>query len=267
VRRVLIDAFDERAIQPGEPMALLNMRFAHVYLHHRYSLEALSKYIGGMDFTFAMRGDGQTPTRVLPAAEQRQALNALLDEIAPARLTVPARVQRLIPPPPPGFNTDQTWIDGSGGTAFDAITLGGGLATEVLGYILDRERAARLVLFAANDPKALTLHEVMTAVTARTWGVALPVAGDERAMLRASQRAALDIMLDLAGDARALPDVRAAAVHQLTLLDTRLQRTVTADDAQRAHMVAARHDLAQFFAGNDRPADRPRFPVITLPWP
>ncbi len=267
VRRVLIDAFDERAIQPGEPMALLNMRFAHVYLHHRYSLEALSKYIGGMDFTFAMRGDGQTPTRVLPAAEQRQALNALLDEIAPARLTVPARVQRLIPPPPPGFNTDQTWIDGSGGTAFDAITLGGGLATEVIGYILDRERAARLVLFAANDPKALTLHEVMTAVTARTWGVALPVAGDERAMLRASQRAALDIMLDLAGDARALPDVRAAAVHQLTLLDTRLQRTVTADDAQRAHMVAARHDLAQFFAGNDRPADRPRFPVIALPWP
>ena len=40
VRRLLIDKFDERAIKPGEPMYLLNMRFAHVYLHHRYSLRA-----------------------------------------------------------------------------------------------------------------------------------------------------------------------------------------------------------------------------------
>ena len=36
-----------RAIKPGEPMYLLNMRFAHVYLHHRYSLEGLIKNIGG----------------------------------------------------------------------------------------------------------------------------------------------------------------------------------------------------------------------------
>jgi hypothetical protein len=59
LRRVLMDKFDERAIKPGEPMALLNMRFAHVYLHHRYSLEGLAKNVGGMDFTFTLRaGDG-----------------------------------------------------------------------------------------------------------------------------------------------------------------------------------------------------------------
>jgi hypothetical protein len=64
VRRVLIDRFDERAIAPGEPMSFLNQRFAHVYLHHRYSLEGVIKYVGGMDFTYAVRGDGQTPARV-----------------------------------------------------------------------------------------------------------------------------------------------------------------------------------------------------------
>lgn len=267
VRRLLIEKFDETAIQPGEPLALLNMRFAHVYLHHRYSLEALAKTIGGMDFTFAMRGDGQVPTRVIPAAQQREALTTLLDAIAPSNLVVPERIQRLIPPPPPGFNTDQTWIDGSAGTAFDAITLAGGLATEVLGYILDRERAARLVLFAANDPKALTLQEVIGAVLTRTWLQPLPAEGDRRAMLRASQRAALDILLDMAGDARAMPDVRAAAVQALVQLDARLKNSFGADDAQRAHMAAARHDLSRFFAGNDTPASRPRYPVITLPWP
>lgn len=267
VRRVLMANFDERAIKPGEPMALLNMRFAHVYLHHRYSLESLAKYIGGMDFTFALRGDNQVPTTVVPAADQRKALGMLLESIAPKELTVPEKVQRLIPPPPPGFNTDQMWIEGSGETMFDAITLAGGLATEVIGYILDRERAARLVQTAANDPKALTLTEVTDAIVQRTWGAPLPAASGERAVARAAQRAALDILLDLGGDARALPDVRAAAVQALRGLETRLARAVTTDGAQRAHQEAAKMDLARFFAGDDVPAKRPRYPVIVLPWP
>ena len=267
VRRVLMANFDERAIKPGEPMALLNMRFAHVYLHHRYSLESLAKYIGGMDFTFALRGDNQIPTTVVPAADQRKALGMLLESIAPKELTVPEKVQRLIPPPPPGFNTDQMWIEGSGETMFDAITLAGGLATEVIGYILDRERAARLVQTAANDSKALTLTEVTDAIVQRTWGAPLPAASSERAVARAAQRAALDILLDLGGDARALPDVRAAAVQALRALETRLARAVTTDGAQRAHQEAAKVDLARFFAGDDVPAKRPRYPVIVLPWP
>src|SRR5690606_11062125 len=35
VRRRIVDAFDERAALTGEPLAVLNRRFAHVYLHHR----------------------------------------------------------------------------------------------------------------------------------------------------------------------------------------------------------------------------------------
>ncbi|WP_337172827.1 zinc-dependent metalloprotease [Gemmatimonas aurantiaca] len=268
VRRVLMDKFDERAIQPGEPMALLNMRFAHVYLHHRYSLEGLSKYVGGMDFTFAMRGDGQVPTRVIPAAEQRRALAMALDALKPSELTVPERVQKLIPPPPPGFNTDQTWIGGSGGTAFDAITLAGGLATEVIGYLLDRDRTARLVLFAARDPQALTLDEVMRTIVARTWGATVPANPAERAVLRASQRAALDALLDIAGDVRAMPDVRATAITQVRQLQSRLTTMATAGDAAAgAHVTAARHDIQRFLDGNDKPELRPRYPVLTLPWP
>jgi len=268
VRRVLMDKFDERAIQPGEPLALLNMRFAHVYLHHRYSLEGVSKYVGGMDFSFALRGDGQVPTRVLPAAEQRRALKLALDALAPSELTVPERVQKLIPPPPPGFNTDQTWIGGSGGPAFDAITLAGGLANEVIGYLLDRDRAARVVLFAARDPQALTLDEVMRTIVARTWGLATPTSPAERAVLRASQRATLDVLLDLAGDARAMPDVRATALVHVRQVQSRLGTMgTTGDAAASAHAAAARHDIQRFLDGNDRPELRPRYPVLTLPWP
>jgi hypothetical protein len=267
VRRRMMAAFDERAIQPGEPLALLNMRFTHVYLHHRYSLEAVSKYVGGMDFTFALRGDGQVPTRVLPAAEQRRALAMALDALAPAELAVPEKVQALMVPPPPGFNNDMMWIDGAGGTAFDAITLAGGLANEVVGYLLHRERAARLVLQQARDAGQLSLDEVLTAVVRRTWGAPLPAAASHRAVQRASQRAALDVMLDLAGDRQALPDVRAQVQAQLRALDARLAAPLSADPAARAHAAAARRDIARLLAGEDVPAERPRYRVITLPWP
>ncbi len=268
VRRVLMDKFDERAIQPGEPMALLNMRFVHIYLQHRYSLEGLSKYVGGMDFTFAMRGDGQVPTTVIPTAEQRRALGMALDALAPSELTIPERVQRLIPPAPPGFNTDEIWAKSAGGTEFDAISLAGGLATEVIGYLLNRERAARLVLQAARDGQALSLNEVINTIVERTWGASAPAAADERAALRASQRAVLDKLLDLGGDASALPDVRAAAVAQIRQLQTRLSSVSTAGDAAAAaHVETARYDIQRFLDGNDNPELRPRYPVIVLPWP
>ena len=267
VRRLLIDSFDERAIQPGEPMHLLNMRFAHVYLHHRYSLEGLVKTVGGMDFTFAMRGDNQVPTRILPAPEQQRALTMALDAIQPRELTVPERVAAMIPPPPPGFNTEFTWIDGAGGTTFDPVTLAGGLATEVIAGLLDRDRAARLVLFEARNPSALTLNDVLTAIVQRTWGVALPANVSERAVLRASQRAALDELLDLAGDTRALPDVRAQAYDAVGRLDARLAAMQLTAAPERAHVAQARRDIARFMAGDDDPAKRPRYPVLVLPWP
>ena len=267
VRRVLIDKFDDRAIKPGEPMALLNMRFAHVYLHHRYSLEGLAKNVGGMDFTFTLRGDGQTPTTVVPAATQRRALAMALDAIQPAELTVPERVQQMIPPAPPGFNTDMTWIDSNGGTTFDAVTLAGGLATEVVGYLLDRERLARVVLIAGRDNGALSLDEVLRTVVQRTWGSTAATAAAEKAVQRAAQRAALDAILDLAGDKRAMPDVRAAALMHLKALDTQLAGGTSTDAAVQAHVASARHDIARFMDGNDDPAARPRYPVIVLPWP
>ncbi len=267
VRRVLIDRFDERAVQPGEPLAMLNMRFAHVYLHHRYSLEGLAKYVGGMDFTFAMRGDGQRPTQVIPAAQQRRALTMALDALAPAELTVPDRVIALIPPPPPGMNSDMMWLETAAGTAFDPITLAGGLATEVIGYLLDRERVARLVLFEARDASALSLDEVLSTIIRRTWGAAPAVQSAERAVQRATQRATLDALLDLAGDARALPDVRAAALLQLRELDQRMAASAPVSTITRAHVALGRRDIARLLTGEDAPTLRPRYPVITLPWP
>lgn len=267
VRRVLMDRFDERAVQPGEPMAMLNMRFAHVYLHHRYALEGVVKTVGGMDFTYALRGDGQTPTQVLPAADQRRALRMLTDALHPAQLAVPDRVAALIPPTPYGYDGSESWLPTAAGTALDPVTLAGGLATEVTNNLLHRERAARLVLFHARDEANPSLNEVIETLMEATWGASRARQGGDRPIERAVQRAVLDGVLDLAGDARALPEVRAVAEFHLEALRGRIEGVSGGAPEERAHRSAALRDIQRYFDGDDDPSRRSRFPVVPLPWP
>jgi hypothetical protein len=247
-------------------MYLLNMRFAHVYLHHRYSLESVVKFVGGMDFTYAMRGDGQTPTKILPAASQRKALGVALDALEPAAMAVPERVLALIPPVPPGGDNDMAWL-GYAGTAFDQITLAGGLATEVIEGLLEHNRADRLVLFGARDAANPSLDEVIRTIVARTWGAPVSANAGEQAMRRTVQQVVVNTVLDRAGDAEALAETRAVCEMHLTALRQRLSSQTGGSAADRALRAKTVRDIDRYFAGSDNPKARSRYPVIVLPWP
>lgn len=267
VRRVAMQAFDERAIQPGEPMYLLSMRFLHVYLHHRYSLEGLIKTVGGMDFRYAMRGDGQVPTTVIPVAEQRAALAMALDAVQPAQLEVPERVLAMIPPVPPGGDGTYDWLPRAG-TTVDQVELGGGLATEVIEGLMDRERMNRVALFYARDRQQMNVHELMQAILDRSWYAADATTPSQQALQRALRRVVLNTMLDRAGDARADADVRQVVAYHLDALRQRLQgMAATPAVANQALREAALREIALFFDGRDDPTKRTRYPVIALPWP
>jgi hypothetical protein len=267
VRRLAVDRFDETAIQPGEPMSMLNMRFAQVYLFHRYALEGITKYVGGMDFTYAVRGDGQVPARVLPAEDQRRALGMAMDALEPAALAVPDRIATLIPPQPYGTDGSEIWFEGAAGPAFDPITLAGGLATEVLQNLFNRERAQRLVIFSARDPKNPSLNEVLETVVQRSWGAQQSNNANHQVLRRAVQRVVLDVMLDLAGDAAATPEVRAVTHRQLALLQDSLEAAGGGSPEDQAQRALALRDLERYFAGEDVRTARSRFPVVPLPWP
>ena len=267
VRRLLIDRFNEEAVKPGEPLSMLNMRFAHVYLHHRYALEGLVKHVGGMDFTYALRGDGQTPTQILSPQDQRRALEVALQVLAPSELAVPERVAALIPPSPQGYDGSEIWLESAAGPAFDPLTLAGGLATEVVENLLHRERAARLVLFHARDARNPSLYEVVNTLVGGTWGMQRSTVDAHRPLERAVQRVVLNTLLDRAGDTRALGEVRAVAELALTELQGRLEVQTGGTPEERAHRASALRDIERYFRGEDDPASRSRFPVIPLPWP
>ncbi|MGI9141218.1 MAG: zinc-dependent metalloprotease [Gemmatimonadaceae bacterium] len=270
VRRVLIDRFDERAAQQGEPLAVLNRRFAHVYLHHRYALVGATKYVGGMEFGYALRGEQTEPTRILAAAEQRAALRLVLSALQPRELRVPGRVAALIPPVPAGYTSDLTLIPTPAGTAFDPVAAAHSLAQEIVSGLLHPQRAARLVSFHARDASNPSLAEVVGALVEATWGTGGgSVAGEEQGpeLRRATQRATVDGLLDLAGSPAATAGVRATVEHHLTTLARRTSLSEGLSAADQGHRAAVRRDIQRYFDGRDDPAKRPRPPVIGLPWP
>ena len=92
----------EQVIAMGTPMARLEEVLVPVYFHHRYQLGAAVKVIGGLEYTYAMRGDGQQPTSMLPPAWQLRALEVVLSALEPGALDLSEAVLELIPPRPRG---------------------------------------------------------------------------------------------------------------------------------------------------------------------
>src|SRR5262249_40219056 len=61
VRRIALARFGEHNLPAEAPLGALNEVLAPLYFHHRYQLEAAAKSIGGLDYSYAVRGDGQPP--------------------------------------------------------------------------------------------------------------------------------------------------------------------------------------------------------------
>jgi hypothetical protein len=260
VRRVLVDRFDQRAAQPGEPLAVLNRRFAHVYLHHRYALHGATKYVGGMELNYALGGEDTEAMRILPPAQQRMALAAVLAALEPDELRIPRRVLSLIPPVPFGYDDDLALIPAPSG-AIDPVATAHSVAREIVDGLLHPERAARLVAFHVRDPANPSLDEVLAALVDATWGAPARDAADA-AVVRVVERSVVDGLLDLAGSPAATAEVRAVAGDHLA----RLRDRAAASDG-RGHRAAIRRDIERYFDGRDDPALRPRPDPIPLPWP
>ena len=62
VRKVALDNFGENNIRNGQPYSDIEDVLVPIYFLHRYQIEGASKVVGGLNFSYALRGDGQTVT-------------------------------------------------------------------------------------------------------------------------------------------------------------------------------------------------------------
>ncbi len=169
VRKAALARFGENAIRPGEPMAQLEETLVPLYLLHRYQTEAAAKLIGGLDYRYAVRGDGAMVTAQLSPERQRKALAAVLKTLDPEVLTLSPELLANLPPQPPGFPRTRESFEGHTGLTFDPNGAVEAAANLTASLLFEPARASRLVEHHALDIQSPSLEEVIAETLKSTW--------------------------------------------------------------------------------------------------
>jgi hypothetical protein len=258
VRRVAMTRFGLANLRPGEPVSLLQERFAPLYFFHRFAINSTTKAIGGLEYSNAVVGDGQQASRSVSGARQRQALSALIAALQPSELAIPDTVLTLLAPRPFSYSGSVELFGTRTRPAFDELGAARPLAQIIVDGIHPRERAARLVQQASYGDRPLTLSETIDALVAGTWGGAAPASPKLAALKRVAQRAVTDRLIMLAADSGAAPEVRAMAEYKLGDLLRRARAQAAAGGVdQRAHFASIASDLTRWIDKRELPALSP----------
>ncbi|MEQ1796507.1 MAG: zinc-dependent metalloprotease [Lacibacter sp.] len=167
VRTKALQQFGEKNIVPGMPMAMLEDALVPVYFYHRYQIEAVTKLVGGMYYSYAVRGDGQVITKMLSKEEQLNALNVIISCIHPEVLMIPDRIAALIPPRPPGYIGTRELFRKRTGLSFDQLSPAETAADLPFFFLFNSERLSRMVQFETNG--GLGLNEMIQTLVDKTW--------------------------------------------------------------------------------------------------
>jgi hypothetical protein len=246
VRAHALDRFSEKNIRPGQPLATLEEVLVPLYLLHRFQLIAVGKLVGGHEFTYAMRGDGQDPGSPVTPDRQRAAIAALIHTLSPAVLRVPENVLRLIPPRPPAHPKSRETFESSTGPVFEAYGAAESAASLTLDVLLEPSRAARLVASGARNRLAPGFNELTDDLLQATW-FAAHSSGVDAELQRTANNLLLEYLLRLAANRTADTQVRAIALDAALRLDRWLaaQAGSERDAAWQAHYGFARFRIEQ----------------------
>jgi hypothetical protein len=247
VRAAALKRFGENNIRDGAPVATIEEVFVPIYMYHRYQVEAAAKVIGGQDYTFSVKGKGDRNPQIVSPEEQRRALAVVLDTIKPGALAVPDPLLRLIPPRPAGYPRTREDFRTRTQPVFDALAPAEAAADHVSNFLLNQERAARLVQFHARDPRNPTLAEVIDKILLATWKAPVEKGYGGEIQHTVNTIILADLMA-LASGERASNQVRAIASLKLEQLKAWLasQSRIRLDENHRAFLYYSLEQIKRF---------------------
>jgi hypothetical protein len=208
VREIALQNFSEANIPQGEPMAKLEDALVPIYLYHRYQIEGTVKLIGGLDYSYNLRGDTQPGPELVPDSTQRAALEAMLQTLWAEALDMPDKITELIPPRPIGYYGSRELFNSHTDPAFDPLGAAETAAAMSAKLLFNTNRAARLVNAEARDVSHLGLGDMLSEVIEHTWQQ--PVEQNyEGAVQNTINHVVLFQMMNLAANENASSQVRA----------------------------------------------------------
>jgi|688.fasta_scaffold08708_9 hypothetical protein len=244
IRQVALKNFGEKNIKMGAPMAMLEEVLVPMYFFHRYQAEAAVKMIGGLNYRYALRGDGQPITELLSPPQEQKALEALLKTVHPSALTLPESLLKIIPPRPIGYSRHRELIKIKTELTFDPLSAAETAADMTFSLILHPARANRLVEQHAREAKLPSLENVIDQMVTATIKSA-PRTGLESSVQMAVNIALISNLASLALNKDALGQTKSIIHFKITRLIAWLNTRATADDGWRAHYSYLAEKLTQ----------------------
>jgi hypothetical protein len=239
VREKALSRFGEANIRPGMPTALLEDVLVPVYLYHRYQVEAVSKLVGGVDYAYTLRGDGQPAPRPVDPAMQKKALDALIECLSPKRLEMPASVAGIIPPRPANYDPTRELFARRTGLVFDPLSPAEAAADLPLSLLFHPERLGRLAL--QETAAGPGLSAVLKKLLESTW-MAPRLTGMQGLIQHQTEQLVLTYLMASVTDERNSYAARSGVMNSLQGLKSFIEakaKTASPDGAYAGHLRLA----------------------------
>jgi hypothetical protein len=237
VREMGLKKFGENSIPMGQPMAMLEQVLVPLYLSHRYQTEAAVKLIGGVNYSYALRGDGQATNEPVSATEQSAAFDAVLATLDPEFLEIPERITKLIPPQPVDYERHRELFPTKTQLFFDPMTAAEVAAGNTIRLLMNDARLARIVEQNARFPNEQMslldyLEEIRNTIRIKRKG-SLSIMQEEIAF--STEKLFFNRLLQVAADKKGSQQVSAEVLFFLEhyFYDTKAGKILAAKDVKR----------------------------------
>ena len=168
IRKHAIANFSIDNIKTNQPYSVLEDVFVPLYFFHRYQTEGVTKVIGGLDYSYALKGDGSTIVKRVPGKTEKKALVSVLKTLNIEELAIPKKLLNLFPPRAFNYGRTRESFKSKTGVAFDPFGAVETASAMTLGLLLHPERVTRLVQHKSLDNSQLGLVEVLDEVIANS---------------------------------------------------------------------------------------------------
>ena len=228
VRKIALANMGVNTIQEGTPLAEIEEALAPIYYFHRYQVEAAAKVIGGLHYTYAVKGDGQVPTQLVEPSEQKEALKAVLNTLDSKVLTIPEGLLKIIPPRPMGYYRTRENFKSNTGLTFDPISAAESSAKMTASFLLNSARANRLIGHHARDKNQPSLAYVLDELIKSTvWSPKME--GLQLEVQHAVSAVVIEEIMQLSVNNSAHAQTKAVALLTLKNFYTDLERSMNAE--------------------------------------
>jgi hypothetical protein len=269
LRKKALINFSEKNIPEGAPMSTLEDVLAPLYFMHRYQVEATAKVVGGVNYTYAVRGEAGAEVHqvtLIDNDEQRGAFKALLETLDPDFLAIPEHILELIPPPAYGYDRGREQFTIHTGLTLDPLAAAEASADYTFTFLLNPQRLARLVEQAARKPYYLSATEILATMRRQLQEQVSGGAGNyQHAIARVVEQRFIYHLLQLAAMKNIQPQVAATALSALIDIQGQLPERIansSANSPDRAHLRYLLDQIEQF---RRNPAEFKVPPAPSLP--